>query len=260
MSRLRDKSVLITGASSGIGAELARVLARRGAKVGLLARRDERLRELADEIRADGGTVAWAVADVTETESLERGLEATSRELGGVDVVVMNAGYGRPEPPHKFRPGSALQMYDTNLLGMLRCIDWARPGFLERGDGHLVGVASIASFLGMTNSASYCGTKAAMRVHLQGLRVSLKPYGVAVTTICPGFIESELTEKNKFPMPFLWKTERAAKKIANAIEKKRGEVVFPWQMRALIILASKLLPTVLTERLITPRKVKPYGS
>ena len=101
--------------------------------------------------------------------------------------------------------------------------------------------------------------KAAMRVHLQSLRVSLKPYGVAVTTICPGFVKSELTENTRFPMPFLWETDRAARTIANAIERRRGEVVFPWQMRLLMVLPSKLVPTAWIERLMTAKKAKPLA-
>lgn len=256
MTYFAGKAVVITGASSGIGAWLAREAARRGARVGLLARREERLAQLAAEIEEAGGRAAWASADVVDAGELEGGLDRLAEELGGADVVVANAGYGRPEPPHKFRPGRALAMYDVNLFGMLRTVDWALPRFLDRRSGHLVGVASVASFLGMTNSASYCGSKAAMRVHLQSLRVSLAPYGVAVTTICPGFVESELTEKNKFRMPFIWETERAARKIADAIEKRRGEVVFPWQMKAFIGLATRVLPTALVERFMTPRKAK----
>ena len=130
-----------------------------------------------------------------------------------------------------------MNMYEVNLFGMLRLFDWALPRFLERGDGHLVGVASLASYLGMPNSASYCGSKAAMRVHLQSLRVSLVPYGIAVTTICPGFVESELTDKNKGSMPFMWKTDRAVRLIADAIAARKGEVAFPWQMRSMLAVA-----------------------
>lgn len=232
-------------------------MARRGCRVGLLARREDRLRELASEISATGASVAWATADVGDTEQVESALDHLASELSGADIVVANAGYGRPEPPHKFQPGRAMAMYDTNLFGMLRVIDWALPRFLEHRCGHLVGVASVASYLGMTNSASYCGSKAAMRVHLQGLRVSLAPYGVAVTTICPGFVKSELTDKNKYPMPFIWETDRAARKMADAIEKQRREVVFPWQMKALMVLPSRWLPTALIERIISAKKAHP---
>ncbi len=247
MSSLAEKSVLITGASSGIGAQLARELVARGARVGLLARREDRLRELAGELEAVGGQAAWAVADVTDDDDLEHALETLAGELGGVDVLIANAGYGRPEPPHKFRPGRSLRMYDTNLFGMLRAIDWALPRFLNRGSGHIVGISSIASFAGMTHSASYCGSKAAMRVHLQGLRVSLKPYGIAVTTICPGFVKSELTAVNSYSMPFIWETDRAARKIADAIEKCSRQVVFPWQMAWLAAFMVKFVPLAFLE-------------
>ena len=113
------------------------------------------------EERLDMACLVTADLPQVEVVSFEGLLVHAFRDLGA-DVVVANAGYGRPEPPHKFRPGRALQMYDTNLLGMLRTIDWALPRFLERRAGHLVGIASVASYLGMTNSASYCGSKAAM--------------------------------------------------------------------------------------------------
>lgn len=239
-SPLAGRSIFITGASSGIGAVLAQELARRGAAVGLLARREERLRELTATIRAAGGKVAWARADVLDTAELHSACDRLEQELGGVDLVIANAGYGRPEPPHRFKPGSAVAMYDTNVLGMLRLFDWALPRFLERRAGHLVGVASMASYVAFPNSASYCGSKAAMRVHLQGLRVTLAKHGIAVTTICPGYVRSELTDLNQGKMPFFWETDRAARHISNAIEKRRGEVKFPWQMAWLLRLASRL--------------------
>ena len=257
MSQLGGKVVLISGASSGIGAVLAKELARRGALVGLLARRSDKLESLSAEIANAGGRAAWAVADVCDDDQLTQALDGLENELGGADIIIANAGYGHPEPVHRFKPGASIQMYDTNVLGMLRMIDWAMPRFLAQGSGHIVGVASMASYLGLPNTASYCGTKAAMRVHLQGLRVSLAKEGIAVTTICPGFVVSELTDKNKAPMPFLWPTDRAVRLIANAIEKRRGEVPFPWQMRFLIGGFSRLLPTSWVEvllRQMAPKK------
>jgi len=259
MPSLADQSVLITGASSGIGAFLARELVRRGAGVGLLARREERLRALAEELRAGGGRAAWARADVTDQEELHRGLDAVAAELGGADVVVANAGFGRPERPDRFKPGLSLAMYDVNLLGAIRVFEWAIPRFVERRSGHLVGVASMASYFGMTYSGSYCGSKAAMRIHLQSLRISLHRHGVAVTTICPGFVESELTDDNAYYMPFLWKTDRAARKIADGIERRRREVLFPWQMK-LLAMVVRALPIALTESLVEryadPKQIK----
>ena len=154
-------------------------------------------------------------------------LEELAGELGGADVVVANAGFGRPEIPGEFEPGAALRLYDTNLLGALRTIDWALPRFLAAGAGHLVGIASIASYLGFPHRGSYCGSKAALRVHLQSLRVSLKPYGIAVTTICPGYVKSELTRPVSYRMPLLWETEQAARDMASAASARAKAISRP---------------------------------
>lgn len=240
---------LITGASSGIGAALAREVAARGHRVGLLARRAERLEALAESLRAAGHEAAWAMADVRDGEALARGLDRLADELGGADVVVANAGFGRPEKPRDFRPGRAFATYDVNLLGFLRTADWALPRFLDRGAGHLVGIASVASYTGLPHAAAYSGSKAAMRIHLQSLRVSLRRKGIAVTTVCPGFVATELVEGAKQPLPFLWSAQRAAQRIAKAIERREGEVVFPWAMKAIFAVETRL-PNRLREWLL----------
>jgi short-subunit dehydrogenase len=247
VTRLAGSAVVITGASSGIGAQLARELSGRGARVGLVARRAERLEELAAELEGGPGA-AWAAADVTDGAGLCAALDRLEEELGGTDVVIANAGTNRLERPHE--PGVAVELYDLNVAGMLRLFDWALPRFLQRRRGHLVGISSVASFFGLPGNAAYCGSKAAMRIHLQALRVTLKRRGIAVTTICPGFVESELTDDFPGPMPFLWPTDRAARTIADAVEAGRGEVVFPWQMRW-IVRGSRLLPRPLFEWVLT---------
>lgn len=243
---MSGRRVVITGASSGLGAALARELSGRGAAVALLARRGERLAALADTIRSAGGVAAWREADVTDDAGLTEALDGVADELGGADVVVANAGFGRSEPPSRFKPGRARTVYDVNLTGMLRLIDWALPRFLESRAGHIVGVSSAASYIAAPHNAAYCGSKAAMRLHLQSLRLSLASHGIAVTTICPGFVRTELTDLNRHPMPFLWETDRAARVMADAIAKRRGEIVFPWQMK-LILAFAKRLPTSLQE-------------
>ncbi|MEM9290881.1 MAG: SDR family NAD(P)-dependent oxidoreductase [Acidobacteriota bacterium] len=251
MSYYQDKVFIISGASSGIGEHLAREMVRRGAAVGLMARRQERLESLAEELRASGGRAAWAVADVQSTEAVHQAMDQLQQELGDVFGIIANAGFGRPEPVSKHKAGRSEVLYDVNLLGMIRMIDWALPAMVERRAGHIVGVASIASYLGFPITPSYSGSKAAMRVHLQGLRCSLKRYGVSVTTICPGFIKSELTDRNDFKMPFLWETDRAVRYMANAIERRRGEVAFPWQMRWLVRGFATRLPTSWVEALMS---------
>ncbi len=252
---LQGKIVYITGASSGLGEYLTRELVRRGAAVGLLARREERLREIADELEAQGGKAAWAEADVTDGEGLHAACDRLAAELGDPDVVVANAGWNRSETMKRFKPGRALAIYDTNLFGFIRLVDWALPRFLERGSGHIVGVASMASYYGFPANAAYCGSKAAMRMHLQSLRISLKKRGIAVTTICPGFVKSELTDKNDYPMPFLWPTERATRLMADAIEERRARLDFPWQMRLIVTYGlGRLIPRRVSEWLLARGK------
>ncbi len=263
MQSFGGKTVVITGASSGIGAVLAKELVQRGARVGLLARRQDRLRQLAQELEqgAPAGTeqpvAAWREADVLDGGALNAALDGLEQELGPIDIVVANAGYGMSESPRRHRPGEAIRLYDTNLFGMLRLIDWALPRFVERRSGHIVGVASVASYAGLPYNASYCGSKAAMRVHLQALRVTLAGQGVAVTTICPGFVKSELTDTVEYPMPFFWSTERAARKIADGIAKRRREVVFPWQMKVLVVMLTRLMPLSWFEAIV--RRGNPKG-
>lgn len=248
-SALADRPAILTGASSGIGAALAAELARRGMRVGLVARREERLRQVADEIRSAGGTAAWATADVTDRSRLFAACDALTEELGGPDLVVANAGYAIVEKPTEVEVGAARALYDTNVGGMLELFDWATPKLVERGSGHLAGVSSVASYLGLPGTASYSGSKAAQRIHLQALRVTLARRGIAVTTICPGFVESELTERSKLPMPFMMETPRAARIIADALEGRRRQIVFPWQMK-LVTLAARWLPLPVMERLL----------
>lgn len=263
MQSFSGKTVVITGASSGIGAVLAKELVDRGARVGLLARREDRLRQLAEELRhgapAHGGppVAAWRQVDVLDDAALTAALDGLEEELGAIDIVVANAGYGMSESPRRHRAGESIRLYDTNLFGMLRVIDWALPRFVERRSGHIVGVASVASYAGLPYNASYCGSKAAMRVHLQALRVTLAGYGIAVTTICPGFVKSELTDTVEYPMPFFWSTERAVRKIADGIAKRRREVVFPWQMKLLVILLTRWMPLGWLEAIL--RRGSPKG-
>lgn len=248
---LSRATVFVTGASSGIGAELSRELVRRGAAVGGIARRVDRLEELTAELRGMGGRAGWAEADVTDTEALHAACDRLVAELGEPTVVIANAGYNRPEGMKDFKPGRAIAIYDTNLLGCLRLVDWALPRFLDRGDGHVVGISSVASYFGFPGNAAYCGSKAAMRIHLQSLRVQLRKRGIAVTTVCPGFVESELTGKMEYSMPFMWPTDRAVRVIADAIARRRGEKVFPWQMRLLVVFGvRRLLPRALLERIL----------
>jgi NAD(P)-dependent dehydrogenase (short-subunit alcohol dehydrogenase family) len=248
MSGFANKVVLITGGSSGIGAEMARQLVGQGARVGVLARRANLLQELNVEL-GGGDNIAWAQADVRDPSQLTAALDQLATDLGPADIVVANAGVANTAPLDGRSLGAAEAMYETNLFGMLRLIDWALPEFLARGSGHIVGVSSLASYVGIPASASYSGSKAAMRVHLQALRVALKPKGIAVTTLCPGFIESPMTDDADFAMPFKLPVDEAVRRMLNAIEHEKGEYAFPVPMRLGIGNVARL-PASATERVL----------
>ncbi len=239
---------LITGASSGIGAALARELARRGWKVGLVARRLELLEALVAEIRAAGGEAAAATADVTDraaTDAAMRSLEAT---LGPCDLLVANAGIGQPSPAHKVPVEIILSTMRLNYDGAVHAAAAVLPGMLERGRGRLAVVSSVAATRGLPGTGAYSASKAAVSTLWESMRVDLRHRGVGCTTIHPGFVDTPLTKKNRFKMPFLMTAERAARIVADGLEAGAADITFPWQMRWLSRLMRRL-PNWLWDRM-----------
>ena len=245
-----DHVVLITGASSGIGRALALALARRGARLGLLARRAEALEEVAGEVEAAGGHAFAVVADVRKSEAVKAAVELVEREWGRVDVLVANAGIGGGRTSAREFPLSrATEVFDTNVVGVMNSVAAVLPGMLARGGGHVVGISSIAGFQGLPGSGAYCASKAALSTLLESLRVELRGSGVRVTTIHPGFIRTPLTAGRERRMPFLMEAGPAAERIVRAVERGRANFAFPWQL-ALIARVANGLPNPVRERIL----------
>ena len=240
---------LITGASTGIGAALALELARRGHRVGLIARRPELLASLAATITEAGGTAAWAVADVTQRAELAEACAKLEAELGPCDLMVANAGSGGPTPAHKVPIDAIEQILDLNVRGVLYAIGAVLPGMVARKSGHIAAVSSVAGFRGLPGTGGYSASKAYVTTLLESFRVDLKRSNIAVTSIHPGFIDTPLTAVNRFKMPFLMSADRAARLIANGLERRRSELTFPWQMKLLMNLA-RLLPNWIYDAMI----------
>ncbi len=236
---------LITGASSGIGAALARELSRRGHALGLIARRAEMLDGLVGELK----TPAVALpCDVTDSDAVRAAVAKGEAALGGpFDLAIANAGVGIAFPATKFNLADAEQMVNVNILGMMVLFDAVVPGMVERRNGHFAGVASLAGLRGLPTSAVYSATKAAMQAFLEATRVELAPLGVAVTTINPGFVVSGMTAKNKFKMPFLMSAERAARIIAGGLERRARVVQFPMPM-SMLMRFTRALPNAIYDR------------
>jgi NADP-dependent 3-hydroxy acid dehydrogenase YdfG len=248
---------IITGASSGIGAALAHELARRGWTVALLARRADLLDALVRELPTKSIALPCDVTDaVAVREAVKQGEEA----LGGpFDLAVANAGIGLPSHAAKFILADAELMMRVNVLGMFNLFDAVIPSMIERRSGRFAGVASLAGLRGLPATSVYSATKAAMQAFLEASRIDLLQYGVGVTTINPGFIETSMTEKNRFKMPFLMKVDHAARVIADGLERGKRVIEFPRPM-SLLMRFSRLLPDVVWDRVTSPyarRKIEP---
>lgn len=234
---LAEAVAVVTGASSGIGAALARRLAADGCRVGLIARRPDRLAALADEIRRAGGTAAVAPADVGDREQVGDAIAALRTDLGPIDLLVANAGIGVPTTLDPVNTPAVEEMFRVNVLGMVYVIEAALPDMLRRGRGHIAAVSSLAGFLGLPGESGYCASKAAVNTYLDGLRIHLRGRGVRVTTLCPGFVRTPMTAVNDFHMPWLLEADDAARRMVRALRRGRKVYRFPWQMSMVIRLA-----------------------
>jgi short-subunit dehydrogenase len=222
-----NQVAVVTGASSGIGWSLAKRLASAGYKVGLLARRQDKLVALADEIRQAGGTAAIAAADVGDRGRLLTAVQSLRQELGPVELMIANAGVGMPTLLNPLNIGDIERMVRINLLGVVYSIESVLPEMLQRGRGHLAAVSSLAAYKGLPGESAYCASKAAVNVYLEGLRIQLRDKGIAVTTLCPGFVRTPMTAANQFHMPGLLEADEAARGIVRAIQRRRKVYNFP---------------------------------
>src|SRR5205807_1958438 len=153
---------------------------------------------------------------------------------GPVDLLIANAGVGAPTVLTPLNVPDIEKMFRVNVLGVIYAIEAVLPGMLERKKGHLAAVSSIAAYKGLPGESGYTSSKAAVNTFMEGLRIQLRDKGIAVTTICPGFVKTPMTEVNKFHMPFLLEAEEAARRMVRALGKKKKVYNFPWQMSLLM--------------------------
>lgn len=229
-------TAVVTGASSGIGRALAVALARQGWRVGAVARRAEVLAELAAEVRAAGGVIETAVADVGDRGGLAAAIQELEQKLGPTELLIANAGMGGDTGAAHMNVPQVERIMQVNFLGVVYAIEAVLPGMIARGRGHVVGISSIAAFKGLPGAAAYCASKSAVNAYLEGLRIELRKLGVAVTAVCPGFVRTPMVAKNP-PMPFLMEPDAAAVRILRALPRKPKVFAFPWPMKLLIKLA-----------------------
>ncbi len=179
--------------------------------------------------------------DATDRDAVRRAAAEVTESLGGLDVAVWCAGYWKQFDAAQWDPEVFARHVEVNLLGLNNFLAAVLPTMAAGGRGHVVGIASVAGYRGIAGAEAYGATKAAQINLLEALRASLGPRGVRVTTVCPGFVRTEMTSANRFPMPFMVEADEAARAIADGIERRRTEIVFPLRMAALMK-AARLVP------------------
>ena len=248
--------VFITGASSGIGAALAAHYAGRGAQLGLVARRKDALADVARNLT--GNPVVY-LADVADAKAMQAAAHDFMARFGVPDIVIANAGVSigtlteHAEDIEVF--GRVMQ---TNVVGLAATFQPFIAPMREAGRGRLAGIASVAGMRGIPGAGAYSASKAAAITYLEALRIELRPSGVKVVTVCPGYVATPMTAVNKYRMPFILPADVAARRIARVIDAGRRYAVVPWQM-ALVARAMKLLPNAVYDRLFKRAGRKPRG-
>ena len=247
--------VFITGATSGIGESLARQYADQGATLGLVGRRFELLTTIQSKIKTPCDIYA---VDVTDQKALQKAANHFIKKYGAPDIVIANAGVstgtlaGEKEDLHTFK-----RVIEINLFGVIHTFLPFIEAFKKKKSGQLVGIASVAGIRGLPGSGAYSTSKAALINYLESLRIEMKPFGIHVTTIAPGYIHTPMTKHNRYAMPFILDVDVAVSRFMKAIQNKKGFVIIPWQMNMVGTLM-KLLPSSLWDFLAKggPKKIR----
>lgn len=246
---LKDKVVLLTGASSGIGYQLAKDFANEGAKLALLSRRLDILEKLSQAL--DKKTfVRVYKCDVTIKQQVHETVVQIKKDFGKIDIAILNSGVGANSSALDYNSDAAEKVFNTNVLGVIYFIEQLIPDFISEKRGAIVGLSSLGDGKGFPKSGFYSASKAALTILLESLRIELKKFNVKVVTVKPGFIKTPMTDKNKFKMPFLMNVEKASLIIINGLKKDKRIIEFPWQTT----IGAKIL------RMIPPKWFEAFAS
>jgi NAD(P)-dependent dehydrogenase (short-subunit alcohol dehydrogenase family) len=226
-----DQRVLITGATSGIGREMARQLGERRCRIAITGRREDALRETARLVRQGGGECLELVGSVEELEVVRRHYAQIRERWGGLDWAILNAGVGDGVDARRMQAETYRHVLATNVLGVVNWLEAVLPAMIEAGSGTIAGISSLAAWRGLPGAGAYSASKAALSTLLESTRVDLRGTGVHVVTICPGFIRNGSgSPEDDEGKPFLLPLEDGARRILAGIESRRRLVHFPWQL------------------------------
>jgi NAD(P)-dependent dehydrogenase (short-subunit alcohol dehydrogenase family) len=254
----QNRVVLITGAGSGIGRQLARVLAAEGAAIAAIDRSADGLASLGTELH--GKPFASAVADVTDLASIRTAAASVEAILGPTDVLIASAGIGKETSALDYKAEDVAAQINVNLIGVSNSVDAVLAGMRQRRRGHLVVLSSLASYRGLPLMAGYCASKAGVSALFESLRVELAPLGIAVSIICPGWIRTPLTQHIVVPQPYMMEVDFAVARIIEAIRQKRPSLAFPphaaWQVRLLRWLPARVSDWIVRRKFAQMQKQK----
>lgn len=241
------KTILITGGSSGIGEALALGYAQPGARLILTGRNQERLADVAKACQGKGADTHTALIDVADRAAMCDMIERFDDQFS-IDLAIANAGISAGTGGTSFHESlrQADTIFDININGVLNTIHPLLPRMMAREHGQVALVSSLAGFMALAGAPAYSASKAFVRYYGEGLRGQCAEKGVKVSVICPGFVRSRMTATNKYPMPFLMDTDKAARIIINALDQNQGRIAFPWPMY-LVAGMMGLLPPWLSE-------------
>ena len=228
------KNIFITGASSGIGEYVAYEYAKQGATIGLAARRMKALENVSAKCEELGVKPIIYEVDVSDQLVTKNAIDDFIAKAGGIDIVIANAGISGKVNLDNGDSTEINKMLSTNILGVANTVVPTLPTMIKQQSGKVVVISSIAGFRGLPGRSSYSASKVAVRFMANSWRSSFIKDGISVTTICPGFIDTDMTSSHKYKMPFLMNVDIFAEKMVNAIEKKKKTYVAPWQWRFVI--------------------------
>ena len=235
--KFEKRTILITGASTGIGKAISQKLLKESCNLVLIARRDNLINDFINEIEGQLANVKVIKCDVSNKLDVENAYKLSVSEFGQIDIAILNSGVGFNVTPETFDSKYAEETMNVNFMGVIYWIEQLLPEMMKRKEGIIAPVSSLADNRGYSGSGFYCASKAALSIFAEGLTIDLKKYGIKVLTIKPGFVKTPMTDKNRFKMPFLMSAEKSADVIIRGIEKEKNIIQFP-------------LPTVLGSKFI----------
>jgi len=255
MIKFAGKNIIITGASSGIGKELAEQLSKTTCTLHLISRRINLLADLQLKLKNNKSQIFIYECDVSSKGNVAETYKQIITAADKIDIAILNAGVSCRSSIAEFDSAQIQNLFDINVMGIVHWVEQLVPKMINTNTGMIVGISSLADSRAYSKSGAYCASKAAATRFLEGLRLELAEYGVKVLTVKPGFVKTAMTDKNKFKMPFLMDVNKAVKIIINGIKKEKKIIQFPLPM----VIGSKvsgILPVGLYDLISKYSKVK----